>query len=417
MLVLHVSDTHIGSSAPRSLPFRYRDVLEAFAETVDIAIRERVDAYIHAGDFFDKAYAPPDTYLVAIKQLKRLKDSGIRVVAIAGQHDLPRRYGMSPLLLLRELGVVDYLAVSSIERFLVKCRSGELEVVAIPFPKRQGVKACPKPSRTPSILLAHLLLKEVVPQNPDASLAQIPTGFSYVALGDYHGYRVFRLSDGTPVVYPGATEVFRRDEWSESGKGVVLVDLSKREASFQRIQLSSVRPWILGEYQSVQQAIEDVRARALKLVSEGRKPPLVFVSVLGTRESIALLHRALEALREENLVAYYAVEALKRPQPYLEAPEPQVVEEGEKLDISKLVEQVVGSEKLAKLLTELVTNPSEQTARKLVEALKSDRELLEDAKKFVLRGYKPAAPSKSKALASSARPSLGRGLMRFLGGR
>ncbi len=387
MLVLHVSDTHLGSSAPRALPFRYRDVLEAFVETVDIAIRERVDIYLHAGDFFDRAYAPPDTYLVAIKHLKRLKDSGIRVVVIAGQHDLPRRYGMSPILLLKELGVADYVAVSSIERFEVKCRSGTIEVVAIPFPKRQSLKEAPRPRNAKrSILLAHLLLKEVVPQNPDASLATIPQGFSYVALGDYHGYRVFRLNDGTPVVYPGATEVFRRDEWSEGGKGVVLVDLSSEEPTIHRVVLESVRPWIIESYSSATEAIRDVGERAKKLVSEGKKPPLVFISLASPREGVALVHHALEALREQNLVAYYHVEVSKEPKLASLEPTIELQYDGEKLDLKKLVAQVVGSSKLAELLMELVTNPSEYSAKKLIENLKNDPQLLEEAKKFVLRG-------------------------------
>jgi len=417
MLVLHVSDTHIGSSAPRSLPFRYRDILEAFAETIDIAIRERVDVYLHAGDFFDRAYAPPDTYLVAIKQLKRLRDSGIRVVAIAGQHDLPRRYGMSPLVLLRELGAIDYLAVTTVERFAVKARSGTLEVVAVPYPKRQSVRSASRSFKEgPSILLAHLLLKEVVPQNPDASLETLPQGFDYVALGDYHGYRLFRLRDGTPVVYPGATEVFRRDEWCEGGKSVVLVDLSKREPSIQRVPLESVRPWVVGSYTSAQEAIEDVRARALKLVSEGRKPPLVFIAVEGRRDYIAKVSYALDALRSENLVAYYHVEPLRISRELGESPELVAMEESERLDIPKLVAQVVGSEKLAKLLIELISNPSEQSAKKLVDELKSDPQLLEEAKKLVLRGARtiPFAHQPSSRTRPLARS--GKGLMRFFGG-
>ncbi len=416
MLVLHVSDTHIGSSAPRSLPFRYRDVLEAFAETIDIAVREHVDVYLHAGDFFDKAYAPPDTYLVAIKQLKRLRDSGIRVVAIAGQHDLPRRYGMSPLVLLRELGAVDHLAVTSIERFIVRARSGSLEVVAVPYPRRQGVRSASRSFKEgPSILLAHLLLKEVVPQNPDASLETLPQGFDYIALGDYHGYRLFRLRDGTPVVYPGATEVFRRDEWCEGGKSVVLVDLSKREPEIQRIALESVRPWIVGRYSSAQEAIEDVRARAAKLVSEGRKPPLVFIAVEGRRDYIARVSYALDALRRENLVAYYHVEPIRAGRELVgDSVEIASVGESEKLDIPKLVAQVVGSEKLAKLLVELISSPSEQSAKRLIEELKNDPQLLEEAKKLVLRGARPVAASRTGARVRVSRS--GKGLMRFLGG-
>lgn len=420
MLVLHVSDTHIGSSAPRALPFRYRDVLEAFAETIDIAIREHVDLYLHAGDFFDKAYAPPDAYLVAFKQLKRLRDSGIRTVVVAGQHDIPKRYGISPLLLLKELGVVDYVAISSVEKFVVRTKSGELSITAVPYPKRREIsKAVAPRNGKPSVLVAHLLLKEVVPQNPDASLESIPRGFNYVALGDFHGYRVFRLSDGTPVVYPGATEVFRRDEWSEDGKGVVLVDLSKPMPRVERVRLSSVRPWIVDSFDSVQVAMEKILEKLSHYESIGAKKPLVFISLRSDKRGVLELQRFLEKLRDLDRVSYFHVEALGRDEVReLSSPELAVEESEEKLDIFELITKVVESKKLAELIYELATDPSEAKARKLYEELKNDPNLLEEAKRFVLRGSLTTMVHRAKELSSSGAsrslPRRGGGLMSFL---
>ena len=399
------------------MPFRYRDVLEAFAETIDIAIKERVDVYIHAGDFFDRAYAPPDAYLVAFKQLKRLKDSGIRVVAIAGQHDIPKRYGISPLLLLKELGVLDYVAISSVETFTVKTRSGELSVVAVPYPRRRDLPKIVAPSEgKPAVLVAHLLLKEVVPQNPDASLESMPRGFNYIALGDFHGYRLLRLSDGTPVVYPGATEVFRRDEWSEDGKSVVLVDLSKAFPSIERVKLNSVRPWIVDSFDSVQNAMERILEKVTLYEKIGAKPPMIFVAFRGDKRSFLELQRFLERLRDSNRISYFHVESVSSKEIALEPNLAGVpaLESEEKLDLLKLITSVVESKRLAELIYDLATDPSEAKARKLFEELKKDPQLLEEAKRFVLRG--PSArlaqrvkDSGEQALGGSRSPTSKRG--------
>lgn len=72
MFALHVSDTHLGA-VPSGLLSRARDVYEVFKETIDIALKEHVDIYIHAGDFFNTSTPPPEAYVVAYRGLKKLK--------------------------------------------------------------------------------------------------------------------------------------------------------------------------------------------------------------------------------------------------------------------------------------------------------------------------------------------------------
>ena len=417
--VLHVSDTHLGA-APHSSIHRYRDVFEAFRETVDIAIEERVDAYIHAGDFFDRASVAPETYILAIKELQRLRDSGIRVVVVAGQHDMPRRRSLSPLALLRELGLVDVVAIESVVSARLSTRSGTLSVVAVPYAARKSISRAPAPPREgPSILVAHLLLKEVGIPSYDASLSDIPTGFSYVALGDYHGHRVFRLVDGTPVVYSGATEVFRVDEWSEDGKGVQLVEVERGEARVERIRLRSVRPWIVKRFSSVQEALKEVRALIEGIRARYLKSPIVNITVrLGPTETIAPLQRELDEFVRKNMVLYYEIHP-ESPSRGLEPIETPSDTDFERLSLEELVKSVVEHDELAKLIVSLVRDPSEETARALFEQLAANEELLRAAKNMLLRSTRPQPRTSSRSSSfpgSSARARRGGGLLSYLGG-
>jgi len=415
--VLHVSDTHLGA-APHSSIHRYRDVFEAFRETVDIAIEERVDAYIHAGDFFDRASVAPETYILAIRELQRLRESGIRVVIVAGQHDMPKRRSLSPLALLQELGLVDLVAIDRVQSARLSTRSGPLSVVAVPYVARRSISRAPRCGDKPCILVAHLLLKEVGIPSYDAALNDIPQGFDYVALGDYHGHRVLRLVDGTPVVYPGATEVFRVDEWSEDGKGVQLVEVGRGEARFERIRLRSVRPWIVKRFSSVQEALKQIPALIEATRARYSKSPVVNICVrLGPTETIAPLQRALDEFVRKNLVLYYEIhpETTSRP----EAPEPAEVG-AERLSLEELVKSVVEHEELAKLIVSLVRDPSEETARALVEQLATNEELLRAAKTMLLKSFRHHAKNRSQPqlTTQSHRRSTARGggLLSYLGG-
>ena len=92
MRFLHTADWHLGRS------FRQASLVEDQAhvlnQLVDLAIRERVDAVVIAGDVYDRAVPPADAVALLDDVLARLVlGAGIRVVLIAGNHDSPDRVG------------------------------------------------------------------------------------------------------------------------------------------------------------------------------------------------------------------------------------------------------------------------------------------------------------------------------------
>jgi DNA repair exonuclease SbcCD nuclease subunit len=87
MKFLHISDVHLGctryqlNESPRDFFDAWIDVLKKYA------VGEQVDFVIMGGDFFHKRNVPPETMNHAYAGLYYLKDNGIPVVTIEGNHD------------------------------------------------------------------------------------------------------------------------------------------------------------------------------------------------------------------------------------------------------------------------------------------------------------------------------------------
>ncbi len=87
MKFLHISDVHLGCTryqlqeSPRDFFDAWIDVLRRYG------IDRRVDFVIICGDFFHKRNVPPETMNYAVAGLQLMKDAGIPVVAIEGNHD------------------------------------------------------------------------------------------------------------------------------------------------------------------------------------------------------------------------------------------------------------------------------------------------------------------------------------------
>ena len=98
MKFIHFADAHLDS------PFRWLSFLpskefnqiyqaadQSLTRIVDLALAEKVDLVLIAGDTFDSAKPSPRSQLFFAQQIKRLTDAQIQVVMIFGNHDHMRR--------------------------------------------------------------------------------------------------------------------------------------------------------------------------------------------------------------------------------------------------------------------------------------------------------------------------------------
>jgi len=87
MKFLHLADVHLGCTRYQ-LPESPRDFFDAWMDVLQrYAIGQKVDFVLMCGDFFHKRSIPPETMNYAVEGLQLLKDNGIPVVTIEGNHD------------------------------------------------------------------------------------------------------------------------------------------------------------------------------------------------------------------------------------------------------------------------------------------------------------------------------------------
>ncbi len=105
MRFLHTSDWHLGRTIKGKS--RQDEFARVVLEVVDIAIRERVDAVLIAGDTFDAFSPPHDAEKLLYEALAQLLGAGIRVAMIAGNHDAaPHMDALSGVLQLAGIHAV-----------------------------------------------------------------------------------------------------------------------------------------------------------------------------------------------------------------------------------------------------------------------------------------------------------------------
>ena len=113
MLLVHLSDIHLGRRQ-YGLEARARDYEEAFMRAVGkvIELKESkgVEAVLVTGDIFDNPRPAPSTYLTAIRGFTMLKNAGLRILAIRGNHDASATNPVdNPIQVLSSSGLLEYL--------------------------------------------------------------------------------------------------------------------------------------------------------------------------------------------------------------------------------------------------------------------------------------------------------------------
>lgn len=244
MIVGHLSDTHLGwYSEGAAAEERENDYYDAFTEAIDLFIRERVDIVIHSGDVLHN----PRPYGTAVRTLidgvMKLSRNGIPFLFTLGEHDIasvkstpyPRileRLGIGVFVGSGDLYEVKGLTVTGLhkhKRYERDTLMQRLEAIASKLPQTAGK----------GILILHQCIKEAAGPWAEISLTDIPTGFDYYAMGDYHG-RFTRPHGRGTLSYPGPAHWVDVDDPDKCG--VNIVDLSGGEPIIHWAELESVRP-------------------------------------------------------------------------------------------------------------------------------------------------------------------------------
>lgn len=212
--MIHSADWHMGG---RQYGFaqREQDYYDAANQVVDIAIWQKCDALILAGDNFDAAKPPARAVLMLQQIVRRAQDAGVRVLGIDGNHDCCNNHWLSVCgieALSDKPVVINGCAIVGINA----TRWGQFEVRLKDMIDRQ-IRA--------DILVIHQAVQELSDFASDFTASAIAKlvrqlGVTYVAMGDIHGYKE-TVVDGVRFCYPGSTEMTALDQDRQKSVEVV----------------------------------------------------------------------------------------------------------------------------------------------------------------------------------------------------
>ncbi|MEO5857606.1 MAG: exonuclease SbcCD subunit D [Pyrinomonadaceae bacterium] len=395
MRFLHISDVHLGCTR-YNLPESPRDFFDAWIDVLQrYGVEKRVDFVIICGDFFHKRNVPPETMNYAVAGLQLMKDAGIPVVAIEGNHD--QKHTDSEYSWLRSLAnwnLLHLLEPTNVEGRITYTpwddgRGGFVDIGRARIFGSHWYGASANwaiPMLTEAIKenrregAFHLLMLHTdveghqthpIPALSLSALKELKSVTDYVALGHTHMH--YEIDNW--AFNPGSIEVTNIAEYREK-RGVFLVEVGEDNAvsaghiedyryrAFQRI------PFQVDNYSDT----KELTAGVLDLVSstahraESEKPaPIIEIILkgqLGFPNSVLEMNEIRERAKEitgalhiriknNSVPVDYAVAADIEEDATREKLERRVVEDlivrdnRYKLDVAEISEAVIGAKRLA----------------------------------------------------------------------
>ncbi|MBQ9851552.1 MAG: exonuclease SbcCD subunit D [Ruminiclostridium sp.] len=280
MKLLHCSDLHIGKRVNEfSMLEDQRYILNQISE---LALLERVDAVLLAGDLYDKPIPPAEAVGLLDEFLTGLARAGIQVLAISGNHDSPERLSFAarlmedqgvhlaalyrgaeaPVVLADEHGPVNFYLLPYLKPALVRHVYPEAEIASYEQAVKYAVDQWQIDPGSRNVLVAHQFVlggstcesEELSVGGLDQISAQVFERFDYVALGHLHGPQkigreTLRYS-GSPLKY----------SFSEAGheKSVCLVEMGEKGRT--EVRLVPLKP--LRDLREVRGTYEQVTAKS-----------------------------------------------------------------------------------------------------------------------------------------------------------
>lgn len=260
--IIHTADVHLGARhddlGEQAAAQRERQ-FAAFKATVDLALAEKVDLFLVAGDLFDSNVQPRRSVERVAAELRRLADARIRSVLIPGTHDVLDRASIYRAYDLRALAGLaaddEMITVLDPDHPVVQLATCDAVVVGPVFATKRAphsplrdvpamLAAGPVVSWRigmvhGSIAIAGKTDRDEVVITPEEIAA---SGLDYLALGHWHSAQLGKAGAVT-YAYAGAPEPIALDQ-DRAGKAL-LVELdgaaSRRTVRVEERQVGRTR--------------------------------------------------------------------------------------------------------------------------------------------------------------------------------
>ncbi len=279
MKFLHTSDWHLGMTFRGGFSY-YEDQQFAINKICQIAVDEKVDGILLAGDVFDKSIASQEALQLYDETMTYICGSlNIPVYLIAGNHDGAERISQCNEL-LKKSGL--YI-VGALEKKLSVVNVGDVDIYMLPWISTDKVKSVfPEESQDvvsledayklvldkyrqcfvpghKNILISHAFIVNAETSTSDRAAevgkatmvgSYVFDGFDYVALGHLHGPQQINEHirySGTPMVYS-----FGKEETQE--KSVTIIDTDTWEQKIVALPQLHKRTTLVGTYEELMKA-------------------------------------------------------------------------------------------------------------------------------------------------------------------
>ena len=298
--IIHTADVHLGArhddlgeqaSAQRERQFA------AFTAAIDLALAEKVDLFLIAGDLFDSNVQPKRSVERVAAELKRLAESKIRTVIIPGTHDCYDRSSIYRAYDLKSMAGStpddDLVTILTPDQPSIHITTCDVIVHGPVFATKRAPHSplrdlAGTPGDSPATWRIGMVHGSIaIPGKTERDDVVITTeemaatGFDYLALGHWHSSQQSR-SGGVTYAYAGAPEAVALDQ-DRAGK-VLLVELEqidgRRSVTVQEKRVGTTR------FEKIEIDAANIAAQPALIETLGKKgdPNLVLdARVVGVR--------------------------------------------------------------------------------------------------------------------------------------
>ncbi len=326
MKFLHTADLHIGKIVNDfSMLEDQRFILDQIKE---IAIEQRVDAILLAGDIYDRSIPTGEAVLLLDSFLTELAKAGIFIFMISGNHDSPERLSFASEMLANQQIGIGGVYKDRPATFVLEKDKDKVEVVLLPFIKpsqvdakssgeavekviRDYLKEKADDKKVRRILVTHYFVTDAgkEPELSDSETtihvggldnveASCMDSFDYVALGHIHKSQ--QISD-RPIYYAGSPLKYSFGEVN-SEKSVLCIEICDTEPV--RVEKVSLRP--MREMRKVKGSLQELMERASM---EGPEREDYIQAILTDREELidpigtlrSVYPNIMQIVREEKM--------------------------------------------------------------------------------------------------------------------
>lgn len=306
MRILHTADLHIGKTVNNfSMLEEQKKVL---GEMVALAKEYRAQAFLIAGDVYDRSIPTAEAVMVLNDFLKQLSELKIPVLMISGNHDSPERLGFAGDLLEASNVYIAGVYEDRLKQVTLQDEYGEVIFTLMPYVKPQllgdktseeavahMLETIPEQKDKRQVLITHYFVTNAG-KSPEVSDSETTVNvggldnvdcsnfarFCYTALGHIHKPQRMDTSvdcNSHPVIYSGSPVSYSFSECNQE-KSIVFADIAQDgQVSVTRLPLHPVH-----------------KMRKIK----GRLEELIKPEIVGTEDANDYLHVTLT--NEEELI-------------------------------------------------------------------------------------------------------------------